>query len=97
MTTRSGASYKRTALANQYEGESRAVVVVSPETGTAGLSDLVRMLLEDRRRRDEELVEETGDQSEMARNQDAGTDGDDQETGGGHATARGGDQDVDGS
>ena len=45
-------------MANEGEGESRAAVATSPETGTAGLSDLVRMLLEDQRRRDEELAEE---------------------------------------
>ena len=60
MTTRSGASYKekRVAMANQGEGESRMEVAASTEAGTAGLSDLLRMLLEDRRKRDEELAEE---------------------------------------
>ena len=45
-------------MANQGEGESRTEVAVSTEAGTAGLSDLLRMLLEDRRKRDEELAEE---------------------------------------
>ena len=45
-------------MVNQGEGESRTEVAASTEAGTAGLSDLLRMLLEDRRKRDEELAEE---------------------------------------
>ena len=56
MSTQSGLSYKRdsateTTMSSTESGESNA-------TGTDSMAELLRLLLEDRRARDEELAQE---------------------------------------
>lgn len=57
---RAGTSYKRTSETERRmsgpEGEGSGETEETPTTG--GVSELVKMLLEDRRRRDKELAEE---------------------------------------
>ena len=67
MTTRSGATYRRTkpeeeTMSNPREGDERQ--------GDAGVSDLLRLQLEDRRRRDEELAAERERREEETRRRD---------------------------
>ena len=64
MTTRSGASYRRTTdmMSNPREREERQ--------GNAGVSDLVRLLLEDRRRREETRRREGELAAERARREE---------------------------
>ena len=56
MATRSGTKYKPTMEGEQ--GEEGAGELAATTTGAAPLADLVRLLLEDRQRRDEELTDE---------------------------------------
>ena len=62
MTTRSGATYKPTMEGERGDGAPGEGGVSPPSetagTGSAPLTDLVRLLMEDRRRRDEELADE---------------------------------------
>ena len=59
MTTRSGVSYKR--------GQVSEATMSSPGEGDAGVLDLVRMLLEDRRKREVELADERTRREEESR------------------------------
>ena len=60
MTTRSGATYKPAMEEEQEEGAANDEAARTGATGgeSAPLTDLVRLLMEDRRQRDEELAEE---------------------------------------
>ena len=57
MTTRSGTSY-RDASESGTTMSSSSEVDAEERTGTVGVPDVVRILLEDRRKRDDELAEE---------------------------------------
>lgn len=58
MTTRSGALYKRVELAELETAMNTPESGTATEPGGSGIPELVRLLLEDRRKRDDELAEE---------------------------------------
>ena len=66
MTTRSGASYKRTEPSEETMSDTEEGADTAPRE-SAGVADLVRLLLEDRRRREDELASERAQRAEEAR------------------------------
>ena len=66
MTTRSGASYKRTEPSEETMSDTEEGADTAPQD-SAGVADLIRLLLEDRRRREDELAAERAQRAEETR------------------------------
>ena len=70
MTTRSGMVYQREDTTAMSSGDGEGGATGGEGRGDAGTAELLKLLLEDRRRRDDELVEERARRERESREQE---------------------------
>ena len=70
MTTRSGTVYQREDTTAMSSGDGEGGATGGEGRGDAGMAELLKLLLEDRRRRDDELAEERARRERESREQE---------------------------